>query len=72
MKEQSHKHEMSAAIRGDFERLRDRGVASTLAAPAEDEPVPDVGQSAVPEPEVVANELAAEPERRGWRTRLFG
>ncbi|HET7515418.1 MAG TPA: hypothetical protein VFJ60_11510 [Gaiella sp.] len=31
MKEQSHKSEMSAAIRGDFERLRERGVAATLA-----------------------------------------
>ncbi len=31
MREQSHKHEMSAAIRGDFERLRERGVAATLA-----------------------------------------
>ena len=31
MKEQSHKDEMSAAIRGDFERLRERGVAVTLA-----------------------------------------
>ena len=31
MKDQSHKDEMSAAIRGDFQRLRDRGVAATLA-----------------------------------------
>ncbi|HSC90325.1 MAG TPA: hypothetical protein VLB86_01575 [Gaiellaceae bacterium] len=31
MKEQSHKDEMSAALRGDFARLRDRGVAPTLA-----------------------------------------
>ena len=33
VREQSHKDEMSAAIRGDFERLRHRGVASTLAPP---------------------------------------
>ena len=72
MKEQSHKDEMSAAVRGDFARLRDRGVASTIASPAEDEPVPDVGPSAGPEPKVVADELADEPERRGWRARLFG
>ena len=37
MKEQSHKEEMSKALRGDFERLRDRGVASILA-PRDDEP----------------------------------
>ena len=30
MKEQSHKDEMSAALRGDFQRLRDRGVPATL------------------------------------------
>ena len=41
MKEQSHKDEMSAALRGDFARLRDRGVAATLAPTVE---------SAVPEP----------------------
>ncbi len=37
MKDQSHKDEMSAAIRGDFQRLRDRGVAATLA-PNDDDP----------------------------------
>jgi hypothetical protein len=31
VKDQSHKDEMSKALRGDFERLRDRGVATTLA-----------------------------------------
>jgi len=31
VKDQSHKDEMSAALRGDFQRLRDRGVSSTLA-----------------------------------------
>ena len=30
MKEQSHKEEMSAALRGDFQRLRERGVPATL------------------------------------------
>lgn len=39
MKDQSHKDEMSAAIRGDFQRLRDRGVAATLA-PRDDEGAP--------------------------------
>ena len=37
MKEQSHKDEMSAALRGDFERLRERGVSVTLA-PGEGKP----------------------------------
>jgi len=38
VKEQSHKDEMSAAIRGDFERLRGRGVAATLAPRDEETP----------------------------------
>jgi hypothetical protein len=44
VKEQSHKDEMSAALRGDFARLRDRGVAATLVphdAPATDGPEAD-------------------------------
>ena len=40
MKEQSHKDEMSAAIRGDFQRLRERGVAVSLV-PTDAEPVAD-------------------------------
>lgn len=32
MKEQSHKREMAAALRGDFARLRERGVAATIGA----------------------------------------
>ena len=38
MKEQSHKDEMSAALRGDFRRLRERGVTTTLS-PGETETV---------------------------------
>ena len=30
MKEQSHKREMAAAVRGDFARLRQRGVVPTI------------------------------------------
>lgn len=41
MKEQSHKDEMSAALRGDFERLRERGVALTLTPSEEPEPEPE-------------------------------
>lgn len=66
MKEQSHKDEMSAAIRGDFQRLRDRGVAATLAPRDEDAPgaadvIVDVDQE---EPEAGVAEVAtalAEP-----------
>ena len=49
MKDQSHKDEMSAAIRGDFQRLRERGVAATLA-PRDEEDVPEPVEI-VPEPE---------------------
>ena len=76
MKEQSHKDEMSAAIRGDFRRLRERGVAATLApradgrrnqadVPAEPEATalePDVGH----EPEAASGsplERRIEPEQ---------
>ena len=66
MKEQSHKNEMSAAIRGDFQRLRDRGVAATLAPRDEDAPgavdvIADVDQE---DPEPAVTEVAtavAEP-----------
>jgi hypothetical protein len=42
VKEQSHKEEMSAALRGDFQRLRERGVPATL--------VPHEEPRAEPEP----------------------
>ena len=62
MKEQSHKDEMSAALRGDFQRLRERGVTTTLS-PGETEDLDTVEI----EPEVV------EPERPpGWLGRLLG
>jgi hypothetical protein len=35
MREQSQKNEMAAALKGDFERLRRRGVSSTLGASEE-------------------------------------
>ena len=84
MKEQSHKAEMSAALRGDFQRLRARGVSAALVP--QDEPDPDqpppVVEAAAPvvreAPAVVPAESApAEPEhepppRRGWLSRLSG
>jgi hypothetical protein len=68
VKEQSHKDEMSAALKADFARRRDRGVSATLvphAAPprASDEPEP------VTEPPVDAER--PEP-RRSWLARLAG
>lgn len=75
MKEQSHKDEMSAALRGDFQRLRERGVATTLA-PGETEVVEAVepehesGLAPAPAPEP---EPEPEPESRpGWLDRLLG
>jgi hypothetical protein len=84
MREQSHKDEMSAALRGDFQRLRERGVAVELA-PQE----PDSEPEAPPEPEEIElaepttndeppqdtapeTEPEPEPERRGWLSRLAG
>jgi hypothetical protein len=60
VKEQSHKDEMSAALRGDFARLRDRGVAVTLAPPAADSTAAAPGTLPVapapPEPDPAADE----------------
>jgi hypothetical protein len=69
VKEQSHKDEMSKALRGDFERLRDRGVATTLAPPNEQQaqPTPDEPEPVEepePEPELIETigELEPAPE----------
>ena len=63
MKEQSHKDEMSKALRGDFERLRDRGVATTLARRDEQhaQPTPDEPES-FEEPELIEPEGEPEPD----------
>ena len=63
MKEQSHKDEMSAAIRGDFQRLRDRGVAATLAPRDEDAPgaADVIADQEEPEPTVTEFAVLAEP-----------
>ncbi len=54
MREQSHKDEMSAAIRGDFERLRERGIAATLAPRDDDPPSLSTPADTLPdEPEAV-------------------
>ena len=51
MKEQSHKDEMSAAIRGDFQRLRERGVSATLVPHEESAPDPGATRDE-PAPEI--------------------
>jgi hypothetical protein len=56
---------MSKALRGDFERLRDRGVATTLAPRDEEQaqPAPDEPESfEAPEPELTEPEPIPVPE----------
>jgi len=67
MDEQSHKEEMRAALRGDFERLRARRGS---AAPPPGEPVLQ-GASAA-EPVAGGDPPVGEAPHRGWMTRLFG
>jgi hypothetical protein len=81
VKEQSHKNEMSAALRGDFKRLRERGVTTTLS-PGETETETETEESEVeavaPSPAVAAAvevETVAERELEsppGWLGRLLG
>jgi hypothetical protein len=62
MEEQSHKREMSDAVRADFERLRERGVVSSLS----------VHDSQAPAEDVPATEPAGEPpEERSLLSRLL-
>jgi hypothetical protein len=83
VKEQSHKTEMGAALRGDFERLRARGGAGVMTAPEPTqpvaEPVPDTVVERVPEPVAVEREPAVveapaeapvAPDRPSWFGRL--
>lgn len=66
MKEQSHKDEMSAALRADFERLRGRGVTVALA-PADNRP--EGGEPTGVPPDRTAVTLPA--GRRRWLGRLL-
>ena len=74
MKEQSHKSEMRAALRGDFERLRARRedvvTPMAVAHPAEK---PDAApEREQPRQAVVSEPLAAEaPARSSWLDRLL-
>jgi hypothetical protein len=73
VKEQSHKSEMRAALRGDFERLRARreDVAEPLAvAPPVVAPVA-VPEAAQPTEPVVSEPVVADASRRSsWLDRL--
>lgn len=64
MNEQSHKDEMAAALRGDFARLRARGVEPTLVPEA-------TVERAVGEPAVEASPTAR-PTAPSWLDRLRG
>jgi hypothetical protein len=68
VKEQSHKDEMSRALRGDFERLRERGVSTTLAPG--DSAAPEPGEPPLSSPEPPLEEDRPPPS--GWLDRLLG
>jgi hypothetical protein len=83
MKEQSHKDEMSAALRGDFQRLRARGVSAALVPQEREEPQQPLDEPTGEEqreepraeeqpPEAQDPPAEAPPERRGWLSRLGG
>jgi hypothetical protein len=79
VKEQSHKDEMSAALRGDFQRLRARGVSPSLAPHEAPEPVdgPEEGTPADVPLDLIPASLPDAPDdepsaRRGWLSRFGG
>ena len=75
MKEQSHKDEMSAALRGDFQRLRERGVDVALAPSEPEEPPlsnPEVPPAAESELDAAEHDSDADSARSGWLGRLLG
>ena len=70
MKEQSHKDEMSRALRGDFERLRGRGVSTTLGQ--RDEQQPDTVNTVTDPVEPRPDDDAESTPKPGWLERLRG
>jgi len=74
VKEQSHKNEMGAALRGDFERLRARRGGETGAIePAAPSPPLVTQPDPAPEPEIVPEPAAPAVESGGsWLERLRG
>jgi hypothetical protein len=75
VKEQSHKREMSDAVRGDFERLRGRGVATTFAVPESQDAPPEgaeVADAGTAEPSQALPPAPAEDAPRPFLRRLLG
>jgi hypothetical protein len=75
VKEQSHKDEMSRALRGDFERLRERGVSSTLTQPEPPAAPPAPVETEAPPggtPAGIPAEDAGDAPRAGLLSRLLG
>jgi hypothetical protein len=70
VKEQSHKDEMSRALRGDFERLRGRGVSTTLAQ--RDAQQPDAVNTVTDPVESRPDNEAESTPKPGWFERLRG
>ena len=74
MKEQSHKSEMRAALKGDFERLRARredGATPPAVAPPAEEPVSAPETVRAAEPVVTETVTAVEqPSRSSWLDRM--
>ena len=70
MKEQSHKDEMSRALRGDFERLRGRGVSTTLAQ--RDAQHTDAVNTVTDPVESRSDDEAESTPKPGWLERLRG
>jgi len=76
VREQSHKSEMRAALRGDFERLAARRGAGSGPVAEVFEPIPADGEPELVDPagETLAEPVpaAVEPQRPSWRDRLRG
>ncbi len=77
MKDQSHKEEMSAAIRRDFERLRERGVSAGLSPREQSAPAPEPSErppslDLPPSVRVSPEPESAPAHREGWLGRLLG
>jgi hypothetical protein len=72
VKDQSHKDEMSKALRGDFERLRERGVATTLTQAPSSASAADTSTSPPDEvPDAVEDDTDGQA-RAGLLSRLLG
>jgi len=69
---------MSKALRADFERLRERGVAATLA-PGDEPRLEPEAEARPPSADLTQNlsesdiaSAVVQPQRPGWLGRLFG